>query len=217
MKKETKEEKNDLIRTLDRLYACRDLEISSLWQRSIFLSVFLVLCFTGYGYLLIKIVDSTYDESKLFYLHIIAIALSGISMLFSLLWIMMAKGSKAWYEVYETAISRFEDKYCRRIRLPEKYIMGEMTLPSKKRNNCIFSTKAGAYSVSKINVFIGIACFVIWGIITVVHLNFTFIIYFNITFIPIWLCLICAFYFIFAVFLIIFAAQEICRSEHLMK
>lgn len=41
-----------LRRTLDRMYSCRDLEISNLWQRSIFLGTFLVLCFTGYGVLI---------------------------------------------------------------------------------------------------------------------------------------------------------------------
>lgn len=49
--------RKELKDVLDRLYKCRDLEISNLWQRSIFLSVFMVLCFSGYGYLLLQIIN----------------------------------------------------------------------------------------------------------------------------------------------------------------
>lgn len=37
----------------ESLWRCRDFELSHLWQRSVFLSAFLLLCFTGYGMLFI--------------------------------------------------------------------------------------------------------------------------------------------------------------------
>jgi len=188
-------ERDTFDKTLDRLYHCRDLEISNLWQRSIFLSAFLILCFTGYGYILMKVIDASPNDCicnyicnccnktckcysnycsynmdcKLFYLHIIALIVAGISALFSTLWIMMAKGSKAWYEVYETAITTFENEYSTKIGLPKEYIMGEMGIPISKLNNCLFSTKAGGYSVSKINILIGQICLCICVIAILFH------------------------------------------------
>lgn len=99
---------NALRNVLDRLYECRDLEISNLWQRSVFLSVFMILCYTGYGCLVTQIVENIDNTLKITYLHTVAVALGCISAIFSVLWIAMAKASKAWYEVYETAISSFE-------------------------------------------------------------------------------------------------------------
>lgn len=190
-----KPDRESLNKVHDRLYHCRDIEISNLWQRSIFLSAFLILCFTGYGYILMKVIDASpndcicncicnccnntckcYSNScscnmdcKLFYLHIIALIVAGISAIFSTLWIMMAKGSKAWYEVYETAITAFENENFEEIGLPKVYIMGEMGIPISELNNCLFSTKAGGYSVSKINILIGQICLCICVIAILFH------------------------------------------------
>lgn len=84
-------------------YKCRDLEITYLWQRSIFLTAFLVLCFTGYGTVVNTFADSCLTINVIL-LHEIAMGISIIGITFSLIWIMMVKGSKAWYEVYEDAI-----------------------------------------------------------------------------------------------------------------
>ncbi|WP_300232445.1 hypothetical protein [uncultured Alistipes sp.] len=43
------EEKISIKEIHETLWRCRDFELSHLWQRSIFLSAFLILCFTGYG------------------------------------------------------------------------------------------------------------------------------------------------------------------------
>lgn len=39
------------------LWRCRDFEFSLLWKRSIFLITILLLCFTGYGVVIMKICD----------------------------------------------------------------------------------------------------------------------------------------------------------------
>lgn len=161
--------KEDLRKVHERLYRCRDLEISNLWQRSIFLSVFMVLCFTAYGYLIAKILDfnKTVQEYDIMYLNCSAVALASISGIFSYLWICMAKASKAWYEVYERAVAEFEEEYFVELGIPYKYTMGKMS-PYKVDKN-ILSTNGGTFSPSRINIIIGIVCLIIWSAIAIVH------------------------------------------------
>ena len=89
------------------LWRCRDFELSHLWQRSIFLTAFLVMCFTGYGSLLLKICEYVTDDNKYIPFCILSIAclcVAFLGIILSALWIMMGKGSKAWYEKYEIAL-----------------------------------------------------------------------------------------------------------------
>lgn len=187
-----KETKENLRYTLERLYKCRDLEISNLWQRSVFLSVFLILCFSAYGYLMsemvkvndhiiyenmnvnskmgnligsLKIKEST--QYALQNYNLVAICISCVSIIFSILWIGMAKGSKAWYEVYESAIVKFENNYSE-LGIEDDYKMGNMKLEDK--DDSLFSTKAGGYSPSKINIAIGQVSLIIWIIICFFHI-----------------------------------------------
>ena len=92
---------------LDNLYRCRDIEINSLWQKSMFLGTLLVLCFTGYGILLSSMIKESQKE-VLFNYNLLCFIVCFISIIFSRLWIYMFKGSKAHYELYERAISKFE-------------------------------------------------------------------------------------------------------------
>lgn len=158
MSKKEKYRKEDLKIVLEKLYKCRDLEISNLWQRSVYLSVFLILCFTGYGYLSIDLISNRNAGISL------------ISSIFSIIWVLMTKSSKAWYEVYENAISKFEYKHFKKLGMPYENIMGEMTFKQNNRNDNIFSTKGGAYSPSKINIAIGQISLVIWVVVLIFHL-----------------------------------------------
>tara|TARA_Y100000816_G_C25728627_1_gene383844 strand:+ start:172 stop:567 length:396 start_codon:yes stop_codon:yes gene_type:complete len=81
----------------------------------------------------------------------------------------MAKASKAWYEVYESAISKFEYQHFKKINLPYENIMGEMMFQKDQRNDSIFSTKGGAFSPSKINIAIGQISLIIWIIVMISH------------------------------------------------
>ncbi|MBF01200.1 MAG: hypothetical protein CMP77_14675 [Flavobacterium sp.] len=168
-KNKNKYQKEDLINTLNKLYRCRDLEISNLWQRSIFLSVFLILCFTAYGYLMLDLVKVNYNANILNKYNITCLLLSSVSIIFSVIWILMAKASKAWYEVYESAISKFEYQHFKKINLPYENIMGEMMFQKDQRNDSIFSTKGGAFSPSKINIAIGQISLIIWIIVMISH------------------------------------------------
>lgn len=169
--KENSIERSNVIKEkeLKRLYKSRDIEISNLWQRSVFLSVFLVLCFTGYGYLLMTIIQNYEKNQNTYYYNIIAIFLALINVIFSVLWICMSKASKAWYEVYETAIKSFERDFKDQLGLDQNYLMGNRGLPSSKKDNCLFSRKSGAYSPSKINIAIGQVSLIIWIIVVIVQ------------------------------------------------
>lgn len=155
---------------IDRLYKCRDMEIRNLWQRSIFLATFLVLCFTGYGAIIGKTVSYLNCDSKLEYLNSLALLISLIGIIMSTLWITMAKGSKAWYEVYERAIMTYEKEHKNELKLQGKDLMGAYGVPTKDINNCLLSTKSGAFSPSKINIVIGQICLLIWGYTFIGHI-----------------------------------------------
>lgn len=161
---------------IDRLYSCRDLEISNLWQRSIFLAVFLLLIFTGYGTLLTKALEEfkylgSYNIYSFGLYNAIFLIIAVIGCIFSLLWIFMAKGSKAWYEIYGEAIADYERCYpTNESEEAEVFGMGKNYHPSYKSNNCIFSTKGGAYSVSKVNILIGQISLMLWCALGVIHL-----------------------------------------------
>lgn len=144
-------EKVSLKEIREKFYELRNFEISNLWQRSIFLFALLVLFFTGYGYLITKLVE---NDAKINYLliHQICCVVALFAIIFSIIWIMMAKGSKAWFEVYERRILEIEKE--EELGIPKDYRMGLDCSPWDLDSN-LLSNKAGAYSVSKINIVIG--------------------------------------------------------------
>ena len=148
----------------ETFYRLRDFEISNLWQRSVFLSALLVLFFPAYGVLVSKLLEST---GKHIIYHEICCALALCAIIFSIIWIMMAKGSKAWFEVYEQKICEIEDE-------DDLGIMGEYSMHNMRKvpwslDSRLLSGKAGRYSVSKLNILIGQFLFILWVIIFIIH------------------------------------------------
>lgn len=174
----------------DSLWRCRDFELSHLWQRSIFLTTILILCFTGYGVVTMKLCEQIGKEvnSSAYVLNNIAQVLCLVNTVFSVLWIMMAKASKAWYERYEEAIERFEQNQC---YVNDNIIFSELKVDEKgdkiecpiggfqyhkldgytspKTNDFLLSCKGGAYSPSRLNIAIGQISFFLWSITTCIH------------------------------------------------
>lgn len=165
-------------------WQCRDFELTNLWQRSIFLTAFLVLCFTAYGVVISKISDNLKINDQLIFMNIVGYLLSIMGAISAILWIKMGKGSKAWYEIYEAAIRAFEtnEKYASELasaiggfnyrKLEEYYRHNNL-------NNSLFSVSAGTYSVSKINIAIGQIFLVIWSLFALIHMVVAFIISFQ--------------------------------------
>lgn len=188
---------NPLITTKDvrdQLWNCRDFELSHLWQRSIFLTTLLVLCLTAYGIVIMELVDKVSIspvQDSAFVLNNIAMIICLMGFVFSCLWVMMSKGSKAWYEMYERAISAFEanSDYVDKLLLDsgkeikqDAYftkaiggfrfdnLRGFSNQDARKAIcSCLFSCKGGAYSPSKINIAIGQITLVLWGVALVTH------------------------------------------------
>ncbi|WP_242385688.1 RipA family octameric membrane protein [Phocaeicola sartorii] len=165
---------------------CRDFELSHLWQRSIFLSAFLIICFSAYGYLALDMLEVLHSSESLKdgtqywnVVHNAAILISSVGSILSILWIMMAKGSKAWYEIYEAAITAYEthpdflspDAQGQKIGgFQYKRLPGFDRHVADKLDNCLLSASAGAYSPSRINWAIGVLMLVIWVSVMVIHI-----------------------------------------------
>ena len=79
----------------------------------------------------------------------IACAAALLGMSFAVIWIMMAKGSKAWYEVYERYIFEIEREETDGLKIPERYRLGALCRPWEMNSN-LFSKKAGRYSPSRL-------------------------------------------------------------------
>ena len=145
-------------------YSLRNFEISNLWQRSVFLSAILVLFYSGYGYLVSKSLDEEVKNPLL--LHELCCAIALLAIVFSIIWIMMAKGSKAWYEVYEKKICEIEES--KELKITEDHRMGSKCTPWEL-DQCLFSNHGGRYSVSKLNILIGKVLLINWTIVLIIH------------------------------------------------
>ena len=197
----------------EQLHSDKDSEINNLWQRSILLVSLLVICYTGYGTLFMKFLDdsvtkkysikisnnlvyqndeqinATFEDTtdyQIWRIHLALLFISFVGCILSILWILMAKGSKAWQEAHEHAINDLE--YLNLYRnLPydgehgkwkikmDSYTHGwwqggYLWLDANEVSNCVLNTKSGCYSPSKINIMIGIVSFFIFSILCFIHI-----------------------------------------------
>lgn len=196
----------------DELWRGRDFEISHLWQRSVFLAVFMLAIAGGYGTYMMKVMfpegesniekicGTLKDEAKQInadisidmektedkkqpgniekYKKLTPIFLTYLGIIFSMMWIMMAKGSKYWFEKYEFSINKILEN--KKFNDDDKEfnpdIHGDIPhhgkLPEPKDDVCdyILSPLAGRYSVSKINITIGIVALLFWCCLNILHI-----------------------------------------------
>lgn len=164
-------------------WRCRDFEINHLWQRSIFLTAFLVLCFTAYGILIKDMFDALLcnNINDIYWLlcSLAAMAICLIGTVLSCLWIMMAKGSKAWYEIYEAAITAYEkesyfsnqkkDGLLEKIKGYQYINLNNYKEELKPIDQKLNTGTAGAYSPSRINWAIGFLMLVICQFLAFIH------------------------------------------------
>lgn len=145
-------------------YQLRDFEITHLWQRSIFLAALLAVSFSAYGALVSMLLKK--EQADVLVIHEVCCGVALLGVVSSIIWVMMAKASKAWYEVYEKRVWDIEQE--KSLGIPEKYRMGEGCSLSSIDSN-LLTTKAGCYSVSRLNIFIGIVLMITWTVILLVH------------------------------------------------
>lgn len=179
----------------ERAWACRDFELSHLWQRSVFLAVFLLAIAGAYGTLLLNIYFPS-EQNRIFIWtdgkeeweentaakrieykakdatwqqHAIASGVCWLGITFSVLWVMMAKGSKYWFERFEKGINKYEYELAGE-KIKDCPHHGEMPLLEKHQyDENIFSTKAGHYSVSRVNAVIGIISLISFSFLEMLH------------------------------------------------
>ena len=172
-----------------RLCACLDREIELVWKRAVFLTAFLIAAFAGYGGLIAAYIGIDKPSHGTFAaVSIAAIGIAFVGMALSVVWIMMAKGSKAWQEHYEKVIECFVVKYVKddtQLRvfasgdyksLPQIcYALvndGEDRMIIPKTDERTFTLAGGHSSVSKIVIGIGQGALGLWGGIAIVHIMY---------------------------------------------
>ena len=79
----------------------------------------------------------------------------------------MGKGSKAWYEKYENALYHIErnEKYSKAIvanDMDDEMLMHGSLPAANPLDTSLFTTNAGRFSVSRINIAIGQVSIVVW-------------------------------------------------------
>lgn len=159
------------------LWNRRDLEIQMLWTRLTLLGAFMALTYTGYGVLIIKIMDGVKHWEAF---NLLAMAAGCFGVIFSVLWITMAKGSKGWFERYEAMIERFHREH----RNDFKAKGGKPLLPYldcgysnlksflEPIDSSLFTQCAGKFSVSKIPIVMGQVSMFGWGLVIAGHFWF---------------------------------------------
>lgn len=232
------------------LWRCRDFELEHLWQRSVFLAVFVLAVsafYTGYmkEFFIPKYMQETqteYRDSGAFSLHtelpiasanscaqpapqpleltdtctadgtfsqngqeiakqpvlydtmlfgLFPIAITLLGLAFSVLWITMAKGSKAWYELYESNIAAISwnekfwegdgsknpaltSRFSKKQGGYKAYLFENLKPdPDASIDLKLFSVNAGPFSVSKVNTMIGIISLTVFLCAFVFHVYWT--------------------------------------------
>lgn len=162
---------------------CRDFELTHLWQRSIFLATFLLFFCSAYGALFAKMLDNLLCTASdkwcsVFWLfsHGAAILLSIIILVLACLWIMTAKASKLWYEIYENAIKAYteDNDHINVNDVDANKILGfryenlkNYEYPSG--TDKLSASDGGSYSVSRINWAIGYMFLWIGRVLSMLH------------------------------------------------
>lgn len=170
----------------DGIWKRLDFELSHLWQRSIFLTAFLLACFTGYGGLVVTVVSAEHLKIPYGLANGVAFGICIIGVVLSVLWILMAKGSKAWYEQYESAMNSFCEKFsgdsdfC--ARKASQYVGFDINSTGDRytcaRTATILDCNGGSYSVSKVNIAIGHVSLCVWSLLLIAHFAISCLLHF---------------------------------------
>ena len=155
-------------------WECRNLEIQMLWTRLTLLGAFMALTYTGYGVLIIKVIDG-FKHWEAF--NLLAIAAGCFGVIFSVLWITTAKGSKGWFERYEAMIRHFQQMHSDKLKEENgKMLLSYLDYGSLELgpfldpvDSSLFTQCAGRFSVSKIPIVMGQVSLFGWSMIIAGH------------------------------------------------
>jgi hypothetical protein len=126
------DEKNTILKeALDRAWKCRDFEVEKFWQRTAFFWTLIAAIFVGY--------TSVKTES------VIDLYLILLGFLFSLAWLLVIKGNRAWQLNWEMHIDKLEN---------------DITGPLHKI--IFYKRKTVFYSISAINEVLAVIVIIFW-------------------------------------------------------
>ncbi len=148
----------------ETFYECRNFELSTSWQKTIFLTTFIVLDFTAFSKVLGVKCNSLNIGIEIPKEYVL-IFLSVIGLFLSLIWMGFVKESRYWYEIYADAIFSIETD----LGIERKYKMGQL-LHKQKQSSNIFSPDAYIISSSKLNHYLGFLQFVVWCVLGIIPL-----------------------------------------------
>ena len=193
----------------DRFYQLRDVEIKNLWKRTSIFAGFIGLLFAGYGYIFLG--SSTSDLTVK---HAWSCGIATLGIIFSIFWIALAKGAKAWIGVHERKICEIEAE--EELGIPARFCMGELSYPGGKKepNNNLLSIRPGFFSVSKLNILLGQVLLICWSLIGLVHALPFVTLEHLLTNIPSWVFLIVI--ILFLIVILIFVTRR-AKSESLLS
>lgn len=197
-----------------QLWDGRNFELSHFWQRAAFLASIFVVFIAAYGQIVFRMFFPDCERNPTDSQHFFAWGLTFLCLIFSMLWIMMFKGSKLWYERYEYSINEifWEQKLFGNITNEKPYHGKLKSPPQDKISYSLFSTKAGRYSVSKINIAIGIVSMFVFSLLNALHFGKFLTLRFKT------LSLICCALYAIAQIVLIFSLsyiflKKLCKSE----
>ena len=159
------------------LWKCRDLEISMLWTRLTLLGAFMALTYAGYGTLIFKGLEGVRNWV---HFNLVGVGACSFGFLFSLLWTVTAKGSKAWFERYEAMLGYVQETYKANglfdVSGDDNLILSYLDYAKpcilqrvRPVDSNLLSQLAGAYSVSKIPIVMGQVSMIAWGCLGLGH------------------------------------------------
>ena len=177
--------KMDNLKELYKRYCeCRDQELDRFWKNSTFVWIFLAICFGAFGQVILKYFDlKTADSNNIFDLkktyEVLLSFISFIGLLCSFIWVWMARGMKAWFEVFEMAIWQMDRDNV--FKLPEDNIYKIENFWRIKDSRFVWQKAffgAESNSPSKIVILIGRLLCLVWFFAFLWALNS----YYNLTF-----------------------------------
>ena len=177
----------------DKVYQGYEREISTLWQRSVFLGAFILGISTAFGAIISKALESDISFATFKGIQISLCFVSLLGIIFSVLWICMARASKANQEEFEMRLTAFGKKFgisganCTENIDDDSFynetgthpsILGEVdSLKFKKyagwcheTNTRFSSLDGGSFSVGKTNIMIGCMFLLAYSVLNVLSL-----------------------------------------------
>lgn len=151
-----------------------DTELQLFWQRSVFVSAFLVLILTGYGALLIKIVELHSIKNipmllsdSLF--NSLASVISTMGIIVSYIWFRIARGAKGTYKSLEDRIFGNGEHIRNLIKQYTNDPELDLT-PLFHQIEDTFKLDEGPYSPSKLNIIFVFFFLVLFSMLLTLHL-----------------------------------------------